>query len=225
MTTKKVFDLNQPIYHNCPCWPTLDPPSVERLYYMPREGANVEMLKFNTHTGTHVDVPYHKLEDGKTLEQIPIEAWIGEGVVIDVSFVGERDIVTAEMLREAAPPVAPRDIAMLYFGWSKQRAFTQKYLMDFPALDETGARWLVDHKVKVVGTDALSIDLFDKYMDPEKGPAAHKVLLGAGVLLVEEVYLEEIAQLGQKRWMFYCLPMAIQGAGGAPARVIAVDQS
>ena len=70
---------------------------------------------------------------------------------------------------------------------------------------------------------SFSIDLYDTYFDPDKGPAAHKVLLGADVPLVEEVYLEEIAQIERKRWMFFCLPMAIQGAGGAPARVIAID--
>lgn len=223
MKDKKIYDLSQPFYHNCPCWPTLDPPTVERMYYIPRADANVEMLRFNTHTATHVDAPYHKLADGKSLDQLPVESWIGEGIVVDVSFVGERDLITEEVLQDAASHMAEGDIVMLYFGWSKYRAFTKKYLMDFPALNESGAHWLVDNKAKLVGTDALSIDLYDTYLDPDKGPAAHKVLLGADIPLVEEVYLEEIAQIEQKRWMFFCLPIAIQGAGGAPARVIAID--
>ena len=223
MKDKKIYDLTQPFYHNCPCWPALDPPTVQRLFYIPREEANVEMVSFNTHTATHVDAPSHKLSDGKSLDQLPIESWIGEGIVVDVSFLGERALITEEILRDAAPHMLEGDVVMLYSGWCRHRAFSKKYLMEFPALDESGARWLVDRQVKLVGIDTLSVDLFDPYLKPDKGPEAHKVLLGAEVPLVEEVYLEEIARLGRKRWMFFCLPMAIQGAGGAPARVIAFD--
>jgi len=224
MKLKRVFDLNQPLYNDCPCWPTIDPPKVERMYYFPRHEANVEMLHLITHSGTHVDAPYHKLPEGRTLDQIPVETWIGEGIVADLTSLGDRELITAERLEGAAAHMHPGDMVMLYTGWSNYRGFTQKYLKDWPALDKSGAQWLVDHQAKVVGTEALAVDLYDAYLDPEEGLVAHKVLLGAGVLLVEELRLAEIGPMGPRRWTFFCLPMAIQGAGGAPARVIAVDE-
>ncbi len=224
MKIKKVLDLTQPLYHNCPCWPTLDPPTVERMLYIPRHDANVEKLALNTHTATHVDVPYHKLAEGAALDQVPVETWIGEGIVAEVPLLEERGAISAEVLREAAAHMVEADIVMLHTGWGARRGFTREYLMDWPALDESGAAWLVERKAKVVGTDGLSIDLYDPYLPADKGPVAHKILLGAGVPLVEEVYLEEIARMGRRRWTFFCLPMAIQGAGGSPARVVAIDE-
>jgi kynurenine formamidase len=224
MKYKNLYDLSQPVFHNCPCWPTLDPPTVEKVYYIPREDANVEKINMITHTGTHVDSPYHKLAEGKTLDQIPIHEWIGEGIVADVSFLGERQLITAEVLEDKASHMKEGDMVMLYTGWSNYRSFSKKYCMDWPGLDESGASWLVDKKVKAVGTDAFSVDLFDDYLDPDQGVVAHKVLLGAEVPLIEEAYLAEIAKLGTKRWMFFCLPVAIDGAGGAPARIIAIDE-
>jgi kynurenine formamidase len=222
MKFKSVFDLSQPLYHNCPCWPDLQPPTIERMLFIPKADANVETLRINTHTATHVDAPYHKLSDGKTLDQIPVDTWIGEGVVVDVSFLDDKDLVTAKVLQDAASHMVAGDIVMLYTGWGNHRGFSQKYLKDWPALDDSGAEWLIRKRAKVVGTDALSIDLYD--VSPDAGPVAHYILLGAGVPIVEELYLGEIAKKGNKRWTFFCLPISIKDAGGSPARVIAVDE-
>ena len=221
MKIKKVFDLTQPLYHDCPCWPDLDPPKVNRMLFIPAADANVEMLKTNTHTATHIDAPYHKLSDGKKIDQIPVDNWIGEGIVADVSNVGDKELITTDMLEKAASHMSENDIVMLHTGWSRYRGFNRKYLKDFPALSEDGARWLMDRKPRLVGTDALSIDLYD--LPEGSGPVAHYVILGAGVPIIEELYLEEIAKMGNKRWMFFCLPILLAGAGGSLARVIATD--
>jgi arylformamidase len=221
MKFKSVFDLTQPLYHNCPCWPDLQPPTIERMLFIPKADANVETLSINTHTATHVDAPYHKLSDGKTLDQIPVNTWIGEGVVVDVSFLGDKDLITAKVLEESASHMVAGDIVMLYTGWGNHRGFSQKYLKDWPALDDSGAEWLINKRAKVVGTDALSVDLYD--LPPDTGPVAHYILLGAGVPIVEELYLGEIAKMGNKRWTFFCLPISIKDTGGSPARVIAVE--
>ena len=221
MKIEKVFDLTQPLYHNCPCWPDLPLPTVEKMLFIPAADANVEMLSTNTHTATHIDAPYHKLSDGKKIDQLPVETWIGEGIVADVSDIGDKELITADMLEKAASHISENDIVMLYTGWSRYRGFNRKYLKDFPGVSEDGAQWLIDKKCKLIGTDALSIDLYD--LPQDVGPAAHYVILGAGVPIVEELYLEEIAKMGNKRWMFFCLPILLTGAGGSMARVIATD--
>lgn len=221
MKIKKVFDLTQPLYHNCPCWPDLRPPTVEKMLFIPAADANVEMLRINTHTATHIDAPYHKLSDGKTIDQLPVDTWIGEGIVADVSNVGDKELITADMLKKAASHISENDIVMLYTGWGRHRGFNRKYLKDFPGVSEDGAQWLVDRRPKLIGTDALSIDLYD--LPQDIGPIAHYVILGAGVPIIEELYLEKIAKTGNKRWMFFCLPILLKGAGGGLARVIATD--
>jgi len=222
MKIKRVFDLTQPLYHNCPCWPDLQPPTIEKMLFIPKSDSNVEKLNLNTHTATHVDAPYHKLSDGITVDQIPVDTWIGEGIVADVDFLGDKDLITAKILEETAAHMIEGDIVMLHTGWGSHRAFTRKYLKDWPALDETGARWLVKKKARAVGTDALSIDLY--YLPEDTGPVAHNVLLKAGVPIVEELFLGEIAKIAHKRWTFFCLPILIKGAGGSLARAIAIDE-
>ncbi|MFW6138205.1 MAG: cyclase family protein [Spirochaetota bacterium] len=220
---KKILDLTQPLYHNCPCWPDLKPPAVEKMLFIPHSDSNVERLDMNTHTATHIDAPYHKLSEGKTIDQLPVDTWIGEGIVADVSSVGDKELMTGDILDQAASHMKEGDIVLLYTGWCNYRGFSQKYLKDWPALDDTGARWLVKRKAKVVGTDAISIDLYG--FPKDTGPAAHTVLLGAGVPLVEELFLGEIVKMDRKRWMFYCLPLLITGAGGSPARVMAIEEA
>jgi kynurenine formamidase len=128
MQIKKVYDLSQPLYHNCPGWPDFPPPTVERMLYIPRDFCNVEKIQINTHTGTHIDVPYHFLPDGPALDKIPVETWIGEGVVIDISFKEDKEEVTADDLEANAPRISKGDIVMLYTGRGKYRGFNRKYL-------------------------------------------------------------------------------------------------
>jgi kynurenine formamidase len=222
MKIKKIYDLTHPFYHNCPGWPDFDPPTVNRWKYQPRDICNVEWFEANTHTGTHVDAPYHFIPDGKTLDQVPMDTWVGEGVVVDVSYKKDKEAVTAEDLEKIAQHVQKDDIVMLYTGRGKLRGFTDKYLKDWPSVDESGAKWLVERGAKVVGTDGLGIEMYG--FPPDGQPRVHNAFLGAGVCLVEEAFLEDIAVFGKKRWFFVCAPLLLKGAGGCFARIIAIDE-
>jgi kynurenine formamidase len=219
MKIKKVYDLTHPLYHNCPGWPDFPPPTIERMLFIPRDICNVEKLYINTHTGTHVDAPYHFFPDGKTLDQVPVDTWIGEGIVVDMSHKKDKESITADDLEKAASHMIKDDIVMLYTGRGKYRGFNQKYLKDWPSVNESGAKWLVEHGAKIIGTDGLGIEMYGF----EK-PVVHSLILGAGIPIVEEVYLEEIAPMGNKRWLFICLPLLLKDAGGCLARVIAIDE-
>ena len=156
MKIKRVYDLTQPLYHNCPGWPDYPPPTVERMAFIPHDICNVEKLYINTHTGTHIDVPYHFFSDGKTLDQVPVDTWIGEGIVVDFSSKEDKEIITAGDLEKAAAHMINSDIVMLYTGRGKHRGFSEKYLKNWPSVDESGARWLVDHGAKIIGIEGPS---------------------------------------------------------------------
>ena len=219
MKIKKIYDLTQPLYHNCPGWPDFPPPTVERMLFIPHDICNVEKLHINTHTGTHIDVPYHFFPDGATLDRVPVDTWIGEGVVVDVSFKGDKESITGGDLEKAAAHMEEGDIVMLYTGRGQYRGFNEKYLKNWPSVDKGGAKWLVDHGAKIIGTDGLGIEMYGF-----TEPVVHRAILGAGIPIVEEAYLEEIAQMGKKRWLFICLPLLLKDAGGCLSRVIAIDE-
>ena len=218
MNIRKVYDLTQPLYHNCPGWPDFPPPTVERLLFIPRDIANVERIDINTHTGTHIDVPYHFLPEGATLDRVPVETWVGEGIVVDVSYKKDKEPVTPDDLEKQAAHMKKDDIVLLYTGRGKLRGFNEDYLKNWPSVEREGAQWLVDRGARIIGTDGLGIEMYGF-----SEPAVHHTILGAGIPIIEELYLEDIAGMGTKRWLFVCLPLLLKDAGGCLARVIAMD--
>ncbi|MBN2323513.1 MAG: cyclase family protein [Spirochaetes bacterium] len=218
MNIKKVYDLTQPLYHNCPGWPDFPPPTVERMLFIPRDICNVERIEINTHTGTHIDVPYHFVHDGVTLDKVPVETWVGEGIVVDVSYKKDKEAITPDDLEKQAAHVKKDDIVMLYTGRGKHRGFNETYLKNWPSVGQEGAQWLVDKGARIIGIDGLGIEMYGF-----SEPVVHRTILGAGVLVIEELYLEDIVSMGKKRWLFVCLPLLLKDAGGCLARVIAMD--
>ncbi|MGH7757664.1 MAG: cyclase family protein, partial [Vulcanimicrobiaceae bacterium] len=79
MLPTKIYDLSQPVYSNCPQYPDENPRPVQvRLFYMLGvQGVNKEVVEMSTHTGTHCDAPYHFFEDGATIDQVPLETYVG----------------------------------------------------------------------------------------------------------------------------------------------------
>ena len=71
MSTPKLYDLTQAMYHNCPGWPDYPLTTVNWDYRVIHHGFNAETVCFNTHTGTHIDVPYHFFNEGKKLDEYP----------------------------------------------------------------------------------------------------------------------------------------------------------
>ncbi|MGC2242920.1 MAG: cyclase family protein, partial [Candidatus Aquilonibacter sp.] len=72
MNPKRIYDLSQPVFANCPQYPDKNPrPAQIRLLYMLAvQGVNKEIVEISTHTGTHCDAPYHFFEDGKTIDEM-----------------------------------------------------------------------------------------------------------------------------------------------------------
>jgi arylformamidase len=127
------------------------------------EGFNAETLALTTHTGTHVDVPYHFDDSSPTIEQVPLTAFAAPAVFLD--------------LRERVKPGEPigpdildqlqhQDIAVLVTGWGAKRAVSEECLKRWPYLSGDGARLLLEHGISAVGIDALGIG---GWGGPEKG--------------------------------------------------------
>ena len=220
MKVKKVYDLTYPLYHNCLGLEGAPLPQVEVFQWQPRDLCTMEMVTFPTHVVTHADVPMHFIEGAKPLEEIPAETWIGEGVMVDVPGKEPNMPITYEDLDRWGAHVRPGDIMALRTGDAQYYGRNRRYMKDYPAINVSGAKWIVERGVKVVGCDTYGIENFGL---PDSGARVHQTLLGAGVCIVEQINLEEIAPFGEKRWMFCWLPMLIKGAGGSLVRAVAMD--
>jgi len=165
--------------------------------------ANVSRLDLGVHTGTHVDAPVHFIDGAAGTESLDLETLIGPASVVDATTVsGDLD---AEALAELA---LPADLTRVLFKTSNSRLWNRdSFSRDFVRLTGSGARFLIESGVSLVGIDYLSIG------DAE----AHQELLGAGVTALEGLDLREV---DPGDYELICLPLRLEGSDGAPARVI-----
>ena len=209
-----IYDISLTISQNLPTWPGDPKPEIEKIDSMDL-GAhnNVSRISAGVHLGTHVDAPYHFLNDGRTVEQLPLDVLTGpcyvmqlpDGVEAITAEVLERTEITSEMKR-------------ILFGtrnshlWAKGES---NFQTDFVAITEDGAEWLVERGVQLVGVDYLSVAPYGDSVP------THTVLLKAGVVLVEGLNLSNVMR---GFYDLYCLPLKIAGCDGAPARAILIQE-
>lgn len=205
----RIYDISVAISPNLPTWPGDTRIVVERVEKIEDGGgANVTSLTMSAHTGTHVDAPYHFIQQGISVDQLPIDLLTGRAYVLHLPNV---DLITAQVLEDADIP--PRTRRVLFKTRNSDYWANQEpgFIEDYVALSANAAIYLVDRGVKLVGVDYLSVAPY------EATTPTHKILLEAGVVIVEGLNLTEV---DQGRYTFYCLPLKIAGADGAPARAI-----
>jgi arylformamidase len=158
----------------------------------------------NVHTGTHIDAPLHHLPDGLSAADISLDALIGPAVVVDLS---EIDVVTAETLERLNLSASTQRLLLRTRNSRLWVEGVREFRTDYVALTADAAQWIVDHGIRLIGMDYLSVQ---RYHD---GPETHLILLRAGVVIVEGLNLAGEYEL-------ICLPLRLVGAEGAPARAI-----
>ncbi len=214
----RLIDLSQPLFDGAPNCPAHPPVKVDIIADHPQVGWRVELLTLASHTGSHVDAPYHKLADGANLDQIPLERFAGPAVIADFRGAIADEALTADKLAaKLTLPLTDR-IVLLATGWGKKRAKTDEWLQHPPYLAPDGAEWLVANQIRAVGIDHYSIA---GSRDPVNSQA-HTILLQAGLWIVEELsFPEEIFDVPQP-FEFMSLPINFRGFTGAFCRPVAV---
>jgi arylformamidase len=165
--------------------------------------ANVSRLDLGVHNGTHVDAPAHFIDGGPATESLDLETLIGPAYVADAT------AVSGDLDAEALGSVQfPSDITRILYKTSNSRLWSRdKFSRDFVRLTGSGARFLIERGIRLVGIDYLSIG------DAE----AHQELLSARVIALEGLDLGEVAP---GKYELICLPLRLEGSDGAPARAI-----
>ena len=153
----KLIDLSQPIYDGSPNCPVHPPVRSELLRDHPDSGWRVELLTLSNHTGSHVDAPLHKVAGGASLDDIPLERFVGPARIVDLRGIGPSEPITVALLNGKLPATIVDEIILLATGWGDQRAKSEEWLYQSPYLDPDAAAWLVDRKVRGVGIDHYSI--------------------------------------------------------------------
>src|SRR5215510_13660410 len=167
--------------------------------------ATVSHLSLGVHTGTHVDAPVHFIGGAPGVDEFSIDAMIGPARVIEIL---DKETCTAEDL--AAYDIREGERLLLRTNNSTRCWNVDAFVEDYAHLDTSAAKMLAERRVRMVGIDYLSIGRGNE------GPEVHRILLGAGVVIIEGL---DLSQVDAGFYDVICLPLKIIGGDGAPARV------
>ncbi len=204
-----LIDISVTIGADLPIWPGSPGFRLEALERIDEgDEANVSQLTCDVHTGTHVDAPRHFVDDGKTADQIPLDVLVGPALVARVP--DEIDTITAEVLDGLGISDDTDRLLLRTRNSTLWSRYPASFRQDYVALSSDAAQWVVDHGLRCLGVDYLSVQRYDD------GPETHQVLLRDDVVVIEGLNLMNV---GPGRYELLCMPIKLQGADGAPARV------
>jgi len=207
-----IYDVTVPITNGMPVWPSDPPVKLTAQGHVSRDKSHtiqVTNIEMGSHTGTHIDAPFHFLPEGRKLNEIPLDELVGPATVIQIAGV-------SSISREHVESLNWNNIQRVLFKTDNSEHWNDgSFYEDFVYLEPEAAQFLADHGVRLVGIDYLSIDRFKSPKHP-----THFVLLPKNIVIIEGLNLSRVAP---GRYQMVALPLNLHGADGAPTRVILIS--
>lgn len=207
----KIYDISQEVF-SCAVYPG-DPSPQREVMLNIKDGAvcNLTALHMCAHNGTHVDAPYHFINDGKTIEQISLEKFVG------FCYVAEHEgVVTAEDAERILCKARTKGQAQLFLSTTEDVKDASKRILikGNAEVSLEAAEVFAKAGVFLVGNESQTVG-------PENAPmAVHKVLLGAEVVLLEGIRLAEVPE---GVYLLNAAPLNLGGSDGAPCRAVLME--
>jgi arylformamidase len=202
------IDISVPLRNGMVTWPGDAP--FERsptLRIATGEPCNLSQISTTVHIGTHMDAPLHYLPDAAGIETMPISAAIGRAKVLEIH---DQEVIR---MAELEPHRLAKGERVLFKTRNSAHCWkTDSFHMKYVYIDPEAARYLVERGVQTVGVDYLSVGAFEN-----GGPETHRILLEAGIWIIEGLQLEHVEP---GKYELVCLPLKIIGSDGAPARAV-----
>ncbi|WP_174727782.1 cyclase family protein [Mesobacillus harenae] len=213
MIIEKVVDLSMPITEETPVYPGDPKPKIKPAATIDADGYNVSLVSMGSHTGTHVDAPFHFNPKGSKIEEVPLEQFMGEGIIIDVSHKLEREAIVLADVELYEEKLGPDKIVLFHTGWS-QYAGDEKYFQH-PYIAEEAVRYLLEKGIKVFLIDALNID-------PPDGSSfiGHELITAVNGIIGENYTNLDLIDFENP--FIITLPLSYQGLDGSSVRAVAV---
>jgi arylformamidase len=211
---RRLVDVSLDIYHGAPTF-AWDPKCAVIVHNtVDSIGYNISQISMSTHQATHLDAPFHFLDEGTTVDQLDLHRCIGEAILIDLTAKQTREPIGVHDFMPYDSRIKEGSRVIYRTDWFKE--FPQKhYFTDFPYMTIELAQWLADKKIAMIGMDVPTPNPTD--YDP-----VHKILLGADIVIVEG--LANLGDIGRDEFFFMAAPLKIKGRDGSPVRAIAMTE-
>jgi kynurenine formamidase len=217
---RRIVDLSIPVGPETQVYPNDPVPIVRSAFTIERDGVNVLTLELGSHTGTHVDAPFHFLAEGERLDDLDLALFAGPAVIADVTGHGDREAIGWDAAAPYAERLAPGTVLVLRTGWSDRHYGTERYF-DHPYLSADACDRILELGVRTLAIDALNPDetVLD---DREARWDVHHRFLGAGGVIAEN--LTNLGAVDFEEPVVCLFPLRLAGdADGAPCRAVALE--
>lgn len=211
---KKIVDLSWEFTADTPIYPGDPEPSVTVATTLENEGYNLSTLVMGTQTGSHVDAPYHFSNEGATIDQMELDFFLGDAIVVRVTDKKAEEAITMEDIEPYKEQITPGKIVLFNTNWYKKRG-TEEFF-HHPYVNGEVAHYLVEQGVRFIGIDTINADQ-----------------TGGTEFPVHDLFSEKRLMIGEN-WAYFdkidfenpyviAIPMKVVGCDGSPVRAIAVE--
>ena len=211
----KPIDLTLTISKSIPSFPGSPKPQFILWSNLKEDGYNLELLFLSSHTGTHLDAPYHFVKNGLKINQISLDRLIGKATIIKLQKTKNTAITKSDITSFEKKNGKINNHSSIFFftGWQKNLK-KDNYFIENPGLAISAAKYLASKKINLVGIDSPSIDL-----GKDKSFNVHHILSKNNILIVEN--LTNLNKISSKEFNFIILPLKLKDATGSPVRAVA----
>jgi len=211
----KIIDLTLTISNRIPTFPGSPQPNFIPWEKIKDDGYNLELLFLSSHTGTHLDAPYHFLEKGSKIHEISLKKLVSNAVLIKSRKKRNETITKTDIQKfeKKHGKIESFSSVVFWTGWQRNLQ-KDSYFTKNPGLSVSAANYLASKKIGLVGIDSPSIDLGTDFKFP-----VHQIFAKKGMLIVEN--LANLEKIKSSKFHLVVLPLKLKGATGSPVRAIA----
>ena len=208
----KVIDLTLTVSEKIPTFPGSPKPHFVEWETIPKDGYNLELVFLSTHTGTHIDAPFHFMKNGKKIHEIKLERLVNEAVLIRIGKNSNRSISKTDIqnFEQKNGKIENGSTVIFHTGWQKNLN-KEFYFTKNPGLSVSAAKYLVSKKINMVGIDSPSIDL-----GTDSKFSVHHILAKNNILIVEN--LANLNKIKSNNFHLITSPLKLKNATGSPIR-------
>ena len=212
----KVIDLTLTISEEIPTFPGSPQPNFINWETLEKDGYNLELLFLSSHTGTHIDAPYHFLKKGQKIHQIVTRRLVTEAILIKIGKGANQSITKTDIQKfeKKYGKIDDGSTVIFHTGWQKNLK-KESYFLRNPGLAVSAAKYLASKKINLVGIDSPSIDL-----GKDSKFSVHHILANSGILIVEN--LANLEKINSEMFHLIVAPLKLKNATGSPVRAMAL---
>ena len=212
----KVIDLTLTISEEIPTFPGSPQPNFINWETLEKDGYNLELLFLSSHTGTHIDAPYHFLKKGQKIHQIVTRRLVTEAILIKIRKGANQSITKTDIQKfeKKYGKIDDGSTVIFHTGWQKNLK-KESYFLKNPGLAVSAAKYLASKKINLVGIDSPSIDL-----GKDSKFSVHHILAKSGILIVEN--LANLEKINSEMFHLIVAPLKLKNATGSPVRAMAL---